>query len=83
MIYNATQDFLVFQLRGIASSATLHFRDTTPAMIAGESIALKPGSCPQIYNPLTPDRAPFPGNIIPAEPHKAVRDGVCELSRST
>jgi Carboxypeptidase regulatory-like domain/TonB dependent receptor len=68
-IYNGhDKTFWFFNYEGtrIRSGNTSFYRVPTPAMIAGDLSHDQAGNvAPQIYNPLTPDRAPFPGNIIP------------------
>lgn len=68
-IYNGhDKTFWFFNYEGtrIRSGNTSFQRVPTPAMIGGDLSHDQAGNvAPQIYNPLTPNRTPFPGNIIP------------------
>ncbi len=68
-IYNGhDKTFWFFNYEGtrIRSGNTSFQNVPTPAMIAGDLSHDQAGNpAPQIYNPLSPTHAPFPGNIIP------------------
>jgi hypothetical protein len=69
-VYNGhDKTFWFFNYEGnrIVSGNTSFQTVPTPAMVAGDLSHDQAGNvAPPIYNPLSPTRAPFPGNIIPS-----------------